>query len=304
MRPLAPSHVKTVPRLDLTGVPAMCFALVVGLVVETLPGFLSRRYSAYEIVWLRYSTHLALMLLLWAPRDPGRLLRTRRPVLHAVRSLTMLGMPTFFVLAITRYPRDAVMAVYWLEPLLAMLMAAVVLRERVGRRWWLAGLAAYAGALLLFPLRFVPPPGLLLTALSMAACFALYQVLTRAMSDETPTARLFYSALWVWLSLSLALPWIWTTPTVRDLALMMTIGVLGYVVLLFIDRALDVAPVSKVAPFALAQPLAAVVVDAGLWHQMPTRANLAGVAIVLAAWLAFVWPRNRASAVTSGPRHA
>jgi hypothetical protein len=40
--------------------------------------------------------------------------------------------------------------------------------------------------------------------------------LTRFMRDETAAARLFYTALGVWVPLSLVLPWFWTTPTPRD----------------------------------------------------------------------------------------
>jgi drug/metabolite transporter (DMT)-like permease len=280
-------------RLDLTGVASMCVAMLVGLVMELLPRYLSRAYSPYEIVWIRYGTHLALMLLLWAPADPRRLARTRHPGLHAVRALTMLVMPVTFVVAITRYPMDAVLAVFWIQPLMATAFAAVGLRERVPLRWWVAGGVAYAGSLMLYPPARVLRADLLILPLAMAACFALYQVLTRAMREEPTVVRLFYTALGVWVPLSVAVPWFWTTPTPRDLVLMMTVGVLGYVALFYLDRALDEASVAKVAPFVLVQPVAGVFLEAAVHARRPALTSIAGVAVVLVAWVVLAW-RKRA----------
>jgi drug/metabolite transporter (DMT)-like permease len=86
------------------------------------------------------------------------------------------------------------------------------------------------------------------------------------------------------------LPWFWKTPTPRDLALMMSIGVLGFLFLLGLDRALDAAPVTRLAPFALAQPIWSVLVGAALSGRRPTLGDIAGSVVVLAAWLAFAWP--------------
>ena len=268
----------------------MCLAMLFWPIIETLPALLSQPYSPFEIVWVRYGTHLTLMLVWWAPTDARRLVRTARPGLHALRAATMLGMPAAFVLAQMRMPTEAVMSLFWLAPLLAMLMARVGLGERTGRGRWLAAMAAVAGTLVILPPPgFVPRPSWIFP-FAMAGCFALYQVLTRAMRHETTTARLFYTALGVWLPLSLGLPWFWETPTLSDLAVMMSIGVLGYAFLLALDHALDATSLSKVAVFALAQPLWDVFLSVVVHGRPPTLRAIGGAVIVLASWLVFVWP--------------
>lgn len=281
----------------LAGVPAMCAAMLLWPIVETLASMLSRPYSAVEVVWVRYGTHLALMLLLWSRVGPARLVRTRRPGVHVLRGLTMLGMPLTFVVGITRLPVDVVMSVFWIAPLLAMLVAAVWMGERAGRRQWAAAFAAYAGVLLILRPSTVPRTAVV-WPLAMAGCFALYQVLTRFLREETTGARLFYTALAVWLPLSVAVPWVWKTPTLRDLALMMSIGVLGFLFLLGLDRALDAAALSRLAPFALAQPLWTVLIAATLTGRWPPRAALVGIVVVLVAWLVFAWPGREAGTPT------
>jgi S-adenosylmethionine uptake transporter len=281
----------------LAGVPSIALAMLLWPVVEALAGFLSRGYSPFEVVWVRYGRHLLLMLLLWTPGGPARLVRTGRPGLHALRGLTMLGMPAFFVLGAMRMPLDTVMSVFWTAPLVAMLLATRWIGERVSARQWAATAVACAGAVLV-----VGPSALLqrsvVLPLAMATCFALYQVLTRAMRDETTAARLFSTAFSVWLPLGLAAPWFWTTPTPRDLALMMAIGVLGFLFLLALDHALDAAPVTRLAPFALAQPIWGVAVEAAVGRGRLTLGTVTGIVVVLAAWLALIWPLRSRSTPT------
>jgi len=107
-------------------------AMLLWPIVEWLALTLSKPYSPFEVVWVRYGVHLMLMLALWTPGGPARLVRTRRPGLHVIRALTMLGMPACFVLAITRMPLDAVMSLFWISPLMAMLLAAMWLGDRPG----------------------------------------------------------------------------------------------------------------------------------------------------------------------------
>jgi drug/metabolite transporter (DMT)-like permease len=284
------------PGSRLAGIPFLVLAMLLWPVVEALAGFLTRGYSPFEVVWVRYGTHLLLMLVLWSPGGPARLIRARRPGLQMLRGLTMLGMPAFFVLGATRMPVDTVMAVFWITPLLAMLLASRWLGERVSAHAWTATALACAGAVLVVGPSALPRRSIVLP-LAMAVCFALYQVLTRALRDETTATRLFYTAFSVWLPLGLAAPWFWTTPGPRDLALMMAIGVLGFLFLLALDRALDSAPVTRLAPFAVAQPIWSVVVEATVGRDRLSLVTVTGVVLVLVAWVALIWPlRSRSTA--------
>ena len=98
-----------------------------------------------------------------------------------------------------------------------------------------------------------PFPGtggwLLLLPLGMGFCFALYNVLTREMRTERTSANLFHTALWVFIALSFVMPSVWHTPSLKAALAMIGIGVWGFVLLLFLDRALAWAPASLVAPF-------------------------------------------------------
>jgi drug/metabolite transporter (DMT)-like permease len=123
----------------------------------------------------------------------------------------------------------------------------------------------------------------------MAGCFAAYLVLTRSMRDESATSRLFYTALVVWASLCPFVPSFWKTPTLADLGIMVSIGVLGYFFLLGLDKALDAAPAGRVAPFTLVTPIWTVAIDVGLRGQPLMRHAIAGIVVVLGAGLVLLW---------------
>ena len=277
----------------------MVVAMVLWAVIEMLPALLSSRYHPFEIVWFRYSTHLALMLAWWLPRQPARLVRARRPGLHALRGLASLGMPLFFLLGAMRLPVHTVMALFWAEALLTVLLASLWLGERVRPWLWAAVAVAYGGTLLLA--RPVGVPGLAAVfPLAMAACFAVYQIATRKMLEETVTARLFYTALAVWSPLTLTLPWVWTTPTPADLGVLATIGVLGYVCLYGIDQAFDAVSASRAAPLGLAQPIATALLPWMLGRAAPTPAAVVGMVVVILASLLVVWLPDRKAGERDG----
>ena len=159
----------------------------------------------------------------------------------------------------------------------------------------MASAGAYAGVLLMLGPFAITVGRASVLPLLMAACFALYLVLTRLMRDETTASRMFYTGVERLGSVGLVLSWAWTTPTLRDFGLMASIGgALGFLFLLGLDHALDAAPVGRLATFVLAQPIWTVVINAvvGGGGQAPARHAVVGIVIVLGAWLVFAWPER------------
>lgn len=216
-------------------------------VVETIAHHVVFRYSPFQVVWTRYAVHLLLMLAIWA-RTPAALWRTRRPGYQLGRSLLMLVMPGSWALAMAGgTPGNVIMALFWVSPVMVLLLAAWLLGERPGALSWAATIAGYAGVLLTFrpPL---PAGSQLLLPLLMGLSFSLYVVLTRPLRFEATRVNLFYSALGVFLVLTPLMPRVWQAPPLHDVAIFIVIGVLGYLALWCVDRFAALAPVSLTAP--------------------------------------------------------
>jgi len=260
----------------------MVLACFLWAVIEEVARTVPRGHSTLQLVWVRYATHLAAMVIVLVPRRGTGFLRTGRPGMQVVRSLLMLIMPLCFIGAVTRMGTGTTWSLFWLSPLAVVAVARGALEERVSVVGWGAACAGMAGAVLvLAPHGFPRTPVGLALALGMAASFGAYQLMTRRFIAETTEANLFYTALYVWLALTLILPAFWTPMTWEAARPMMTIGLVGLGALLALDRALHLAPASVVAPLGYTQILWTHFVFGGWAGRGGSVAAMAGAALIL-----------------------
>jgi drug/metabolite transporter (DMT)-like permease len=132
-------------------------------------------------------------------------------------------------------------------------MANVIFGEKVAAAQWMAAFIGLAGTWLVIRPPFPGTGGwLLLLPLGMGFRFALYNVLTREMHGTHQRESLSHGALGVHrVELCHALGLAYPFP--ESGVAMIGIGVWGFVLLLFLDRALAWAPASLVAPFIYTQ---------------------------------------------------
>jgi drug/metabolite transporter (DMT)-like permease len=234
----------------LLGIFLICLAAVAWAGLEWLGSRIPGGYSPYQIVWTRYGVHLLLMMVVLLPTKRIQLMRTSRPRLQIFRAGLMLVMPVCFITAAQRHldPKD-LWAVTWIAVPVVMVFAFFLLGERVTRSQWVVVALGLVGTWLVIgpPL---PRPGLALgLAFGVAFSFGLYIALTRTLRAEYTSANLFHTAVWVFIPLTLYMPWVWQMPSLKALAMMVGIGVAGFALLLLLDLALTCAPAALVAPF-------------------------------------------------------
>jgi drug/metabolite transporter (DMT)-like permease len=232
----------------------MCGVALSWAGIEFLGSHISTEYSPFQTVWMRYGTHLILMLVMLGQTEGFNMIHSPRLGRQIFRSLLMLAMPFLFIAGISRGVNSRlVWAIMWFSVPMTLLLGAIMLGERVALVQWTAALIGLAGTWL-----FINPPFhesglLLLLPMGAGFCFALYSVLTRAMRTERTSANLFHTALWVFIPLTFVMPTVWRTPSLKTLLFMIGIGVLGFFVLLCLDRALSAAQTAFAAPFIYTQ---------------------------------------------------
>jgi drug/metabolite transporter (DMT)-like permease len=253
--------------------------------MEELGRRVPRAYSPYQLVLVRYAAHLALMLLVFAPRLGRGLVQTRRPVVQWVRSLLMLGMPACFIAAIRWMPSDDVWALFWAAPLGAAAAARLFIGERIPPRRWLALAVGLAGAGVAMRPSVAALRSAAVLAIGMSACFAAYVVMTSILRTERTATNLFYTALGVFLALGVAAPVFWRPLTLSALAPMVAVGWVGFVGLYALDRSLAQVEISAIAPLLYLEVVFAlpVLVMSG---QSIGRSALAGAGViaVMSVW--------------------
>jgi drug/metabolite transporter (DMT)-like permease len=286
------------PRLVAAGLVAL--VSVLWTITELLPTLLTPGYSLYQVVWVRYGTHLTCMLLVLMPRYGWSMLHTRKPALQIGRGLLMIVMPASYIASIGHARASDVLAVFWLVPLLLLGLATVLQRDTANWPVWCAAVASVCGAqFILHPTANVLSAALF--GLGMAISFSLYVVLTRTLRTERTMTNLFYSAFSVFIPLTFVMPGIWHTLTFRDALLMIGVGLVGLAVLWIIDRACELVPVSV---FATVFPLQLVIITTVLslfTAERPAKLALVGTALIVgSACVGWLLPNKRQGSGNDG----
>lgn len=281
-----PSVAVPEPRAVLKGIGFMLLAMLLLPAMNGIAKHLAHQgYPMIEIVWARFTGHLAAMTLLFWPKLGPALYRSRRPRLQLLRSCVMFVSNTAFITALPLIQLATASAIMFTVPLMVTALSVPLLGERVGVRRWSAVLVGFLGTLLIVrPGGDVVPLGAGLVGLS-AGCFALYQIMTRRLAAyDRPETTIVYTALVAAMVMSVALPFDSRLPDDGlDVALFLGIGALGGLGQFFVVKALQHGPASVISPFGYAELLGAATIGYLVFDAFPDALTWAGAAIIVAS---------------------
>jgi drug/metabolite transporter (DMT)-like permease len=200
----------------------------------------------------------------------------------------------FFLSGLVARPIADAVAIGQVTPLAITAAAALILKEPVGWRRWLAAIAGFFGVLLIVrpgTAAFTPAALLILAAVGTVV---LRDLATRyiATSVSTLTLTLMSAAAGVAAGVMM-LPfesWVW--PNAREMGLIMLTALfltLGYI---FVIVAMRNGEVAVVSPFRYAVILFALLSGWVMWNELPDRIQLIGIAILTAAGI-YTFHRER-----------
>lgn len=258
-----------------------------------------------EIVFARSFFALVpiVVMLMWQGDFP-RALRTDRPMTHLSRgTVGVIAMALSFA-GLAYLPLPESMTICYASPLMIVVLAALLLGERVRAFRWTAVAVGFAGILVILWPRFtvlsqgLPADAALLGAglALMAAFFSSFAaIFVRKMTETESTGTItFYFALFSSvLGLAVSLPFGWAAPDFRDAALLVGIGLSGGVGQIMMTSAYRHAGAATVASFEYVSMLWAVAFGYLFFRETPTDNVLLGGGIVIAAGMLIIY-RERA----------
>jgi len=284
---------------------AILLMLLAMLAFATLDGLrkaLSTSAPISLIVATRYVTFL-LVVVYWLRGKGVALLRSGHVQLQLLRSTVMLAEATVFVYALRYASLADAQAVFALAPIAGVLLAILLLGERARSATWIA-LAVSFGAILLVlhPSAHSRQLGLWL-ALVSALLYALYGVLTRAVSDtDNPRTSFAYMTL-VGCALVAVFAGIqapeWRQPSLHDGALLVAAAAAAAAGQYLLISAYSKATAESMQPFnyflfAWSVPISIVFFDAP-----PSPWALIGTSLVIAAGALLFSAGRRKSTVSA-----
>jgi drug/metabolite transporter (DMT)-like permease len=247
-------------------------------------------YSVFQMLAIRSTVALALLLLLLGSTRGLRRLRTEQPQGHALRALCGLVSFTSFYAALRHLPLAETVAISFGSPFLVTALGRFVLNEAVSVRQWIAIAVGFLGMLVIVrPGTVGAHPAALLVLISGLA-YAVMMVLARRMTraDRPPENTLAF--VFYMLAGQAAAGWLvaigrWRTPGAVALAEMAAMGVLAILGNYGLAQAFRTAPVATVAPFEYTGLLWAVLLGAVVFGDVPAPSFWVGAAIIVCAGL-------------------
>jgi len=127
-------------------------------------------------------------------------------------------------------------------------------------------------------------------AITSAFCNAGTVIQTRRLTQtETTSSIVFYFSLICAIAGALTLPFAWHSPTPRELAALIALGILGGLAHIFVTESYRYAAASVVAPFDYSSMLWALLLGYWLFGELPQSLVYVGATIVSAAGLFVIW---------------
>jgi len=286
---------------------AIALYIVAGFFLSSLDAtakVLVADYPVWWIVWARYAGHVLIVLpLAWKKLGAG-FWRTTKPLVQLGRSALLLAATIMFFSALRYLPLAEASAIAFLAPMISIMLSGPLLGEVVPRARWAAVGVGFAGVLIVTrPGSAAFHPAALLM-LGMALFNALYQLLTRKLTADSPYTTLFYSAIIGAVAFTLALPYLapHPLPGLRDSLLFLLLGVLGGVGHWCIIMAFMQGEASQLTPFGYLQMLWPLMLGWLLFAQFPDAVSFLGMSVVLAGGLWLAWQeRQRRQALVAPP---
>lgn len=291
-----PGSIKPPDRPTL-GIALMLGALFLFVMMDSAIKTTVQSLPVLQVLWARFLFHMLIVSA--ALRLVGRRLppRTGAPRLQIVRSLCLAAANLFFTAALVHVPLAECVAIGFVSPLIVTLLAARMLKERVGWQRWAGILVGFAGVLVIIrPGAGVTHPAALYV-LATALVFAVYSVLTRRLAGvDDAFTTIFHTGVAATVVTTFIVPFVWVWPTAIEWALLILLGMLGGLGHFLLILAYQRAQASVLAPFAYTQIVWATLAGFVLFGELPDAVALAGALVVAAGGLFVLWAETRGGA--------
>ncbi|MBQ1500819.1 MAG: DMT family transporter [Sphingomonas sp.] len=276
----------------LAALLAACAGIALYSVMDAVMKELGIAIGAYAALFWRLVAGVAIMTPLFAfgrPRLPAR----RVLAIHAVRSAVIAVMAIAFFWGIVRVPLAEAIALTFIAPLIALGLAAIFLKEKIGARSILGSLLGLVGVGIILagqlgaPHR--PDSGLGMAAVLVSAVFyAVNLVIARHQAQRAGPIEIAFFQNWFILALFvLPAPWLLVTPAAGQWPLVVLAAALAITSLLLLSWAYARAEAQVLLTVEYTAFVWAAIMGWLFFREPLTLVTIAGTLLIVAGcWMA------------------
>ncbi len=254
--------------------------------VDTICKSFTKDLHAIQLVWGYF---LGINFILWIffflkGKKLSNLSSTNRPYLQILRpALLVCSISSLFV-GLTYLPIAEATAIGFAAPLFITALSVPILKEKVGIHRWSAVVIGLIGVIII-----IRPGGHFwhfasIMPLLGALFFALFQIMTRLLSEtEKIHTTLFYTGLGGLGWSSLIVPLVWIAPSQMHILIFFVTGTMGALAHLFMISAFDKAEASLLAPYNYTKLLWVTVFGYFVFGEVPGLEMWVGTVVIISA---------------------
>ena len=208
--------------------------------------------------------------------------RSKHPWLQIIRALIGVGEIALFAIGLRFLGLAEMHALYAVFPLMTLALAGALLGEFIGLRRWIAAAIGFAGTLIILR----PGAGVFelaaLIPLLAALGFAMFNVLTRRISqhDAFATNMLYMAGFGAIAITFVGLPG-WVSPTPIQGVLMGILSLTGVVAQILLIQALKYTTAATLQPFNYTLLVFATLIGLIVFGELPDAWTIVGAALVI-----------------------
>ena len=256
---------------------SVCAFSIMDLIVKW-----SDSYPLGQVIFFRGFFGVVLYFLIMPKDRIKNFYYTKRPGLHFLRCFFGLIALLAIFTALRNLPLATVVSISFAAPIFTTILSIFLLSEKVGLFRWIAVLVGFIGIII------ITEPGL-----SSLNIYFIYPVIfCLGMSYVAITIRQLSTSEPVWLislyfsvTITLAsfftIPYGWIMPDIKDLILLVSIGIFGGAANLWLSQSYKFSEVSLVTPLKYLALVFAIIFGYIIWNEVPSVKTLIGAFLVI-----------------------
>jgi drug/metabolite transporter (DMT)-like permease len=267
----------------LAGIGLMLAGIFFFALNDALGKWLIATYSVGQLLLVRSAAGLAFLAPFIKREGWAAFRGAPRPLLQWFRPVFATFEVACFYWALASMPLADVMTFYLAGPIYVTAVSPLLLGEYVGWRQWLAVAAGFIGVMIA-----LNPSAQSLTpaawvAIAGSFSFSILMVCTRLVRGTSDIVLVTTQAVGSLVFGAIVAPFTWVALNGRDTALLVLLGVTAMIAHICINRALKLAPASKVVPYQYSTIFWAIILGYIFFDDIPSWGMLTGAGIIIAA---------------------
>jgi len=278
---------------------SVCAFSLMGLIVKW-----SEQYPLGEVLFFRGFFGIMPLLFLIPPERFKNFYYTKRAGLHFLRCISGLIALISIFIALRSLPLATVVSITFAAPIFTTILSIIFLSEKVGFYRWLAVLVGFIGIIIISEPGFSSLNFYYIYPIIFCLGLSYVAIAIRQLSKTEPVwlISLNFSIL-ITLAGVTTIPFGWIMPSIKDLFLLSSVGILGGFANLWLSQSYKYSEVSLVSPLKYLALIFGIFFGYMIWNEIPTMKTLLGASLVIISSIIIFRREISLKKEVSIPRH-